>query len=88
MKYFYLLLTVYFKEFYDKGIYDLAIMKKIISEEQYLTRKQVSEILNCSLATIDRYIRDSVIPSFRIGGLRRFSKKEILKFKEKKTPKA
>jgi excisionase family DNA binding protein len=74
--------TVFFK----KVKYDLGIMKEIAKEE-LLSRKEVAEFLKCSLITVDRYIRGNVIPSFRIGGLRRFSKKEILEFKKRRNKK-
>jgi excisionase family DNA binding protein len=69
-------------KFWKCGKHDLDIMKKVIQEE-FLTRFQVAEMLKCSLITVDRYIKKNVIPSFRIGGLRRFAKSDILNFQKK-----
>jgi excisionase family DNA binding protein len=39
---------------------------------------QAAELLGCSKPTIERWTKDGVIPSVKIGGLRRYRPSELL----------
>lgn len=44
----------------------------------WINGHEAAEILGCSLATIERRVRDGDIPSAKVGRLRRFRREEIL----------
>lgn len=44
---------------------------------EFLTRKQVSEYLNCSIATVDNYSRTGLLQKRYISGLPRFKREEV-----------
>ncbi|MEQ7800530.1 helix-turn-helix domain-containing protein [Pedobacter sp. ASV1-7] len=52
-------------------------------KEELLTRKQIANLLNISLPTLDLRIKDGVIPSYRIGKKLLFDKKAVLHSIEK-----
>jgi excisionase family DNA binding protein len=43
---------------------------------------QAAELLGCSKPTIERWTKDGVIPSVKIGGLRRYRPSELLATKK------
>lgn len=45
--------------------------------DAYLTRKQVSEILQISLPTLHQYTKDELITSYRFGNKIRYKKEDI-----------
>lgn len=47
---------------------------------QYLTKQELADLLNCSVATIDRMKKEDKLPSYKIFGMVRFSKEEIREF--------
>jgi len=46
---------------------------------EYLTRKQVSELLGVSLVTLDNWVKRGMIPALRIGYRVRFKKEDVQK---------
>jgi len=72
-----------FLEFYI----DKAISKAITAlekqhaaanqKEEWLTRKEVTEILGISLSTLNNWSKDGTIPGYRIGSLVRYKRSEI-----------
>ena len=46
--------------------------------ENLLDKKQAAKLLNVSLATIDNYRRNGLIPSYRIGSAVRFKRSELI----------
>lgn len=44
---------------------------------EYLTRTQVKEYLNCSMATVDNYSRTGLLKKVYINGLPRFKRDEV-----------
>jgi len=50
--------------------------------EKLLTKKEVAEYFNMSISTIDRLMRDRIIPYIKIQKTIRFKKSEIDKFLE------
>lgn len=46
--------------------------------ERLLTVREVSELLNVTETTVRRWIMDKTIPSYLIGGVRRFNYQEVL----------
>lgn len=44
---------------------------------EYLTRKDVSKLLNASLPTVDRWAAIGMLKSYRIGNFVRFKRHEI-----------
>jgi len=47
------------------------------TETKYIDRKEVCELLNLSLSSVDKYAREGVFPSYKIGGKVKFKKAEI-----------
>lgn len=46
--------------------------------DELITAEQAAELLNCSLATIQRLTKGCAIPSAKIGNLRRYRKSALL----------
>lgn len=44
---------------------------------EWLTRRQVSEYLSCSLATVDNYSREGLLKKHHVNGLPRFKREEV-----------
>lgn len=44
---------------------------------EWLTRRQVAEYLNCTLATVDNYSRAGTLKKRYINGLPRFKREEV-----------
>jgi len=49
---------------------------------ELLTRKQVAEILNVDLRTVDNRVMNKDIPVYKIGGAIRFKKSDLLQLIE------
>lgn len=49
-------------------------------ETQFLTIKEASEFLKISVATMNRFMRDEKIPSYKVGGRRLFDKVELIEW--------
>ncbi len=50
-----------------------------LPDNEYITRKETSQILGISLPTLNEYTKRGLIPSFRIGSRVRYKKDEVLK---------
>ncbi len=48
-------------------------------DNEYITRKETSQILGISLPTLNEYTKRGLITSFRIGSRVRYKKDEVLK---------
>lgn len=48
------------------------------SSEEFLTKKEVTELLKISISTLNSWVKEGVIPASRIGTRVRFSKKQII----------
>jgi len=46
-------------------------------EKQFITIKEISTVIDVSVPTINRWIRNNYIPSYKIGKRRLFKKEEI-----------
>jgi hypothetical protein len=44
---------------------------------EWLTRKQVADYLNCSLATVDNYSREGLLIKVHVNGLPRFKREQV-----------
>ncbi len=51
-----------------------------MAEEKYLTVQETSRFLRISVSTLNRLIRDSRIPSYKVGHRRLFDKDELLEW--------
>lgn len=70
------------KELITEAIKAIPYSEPIITkevDESLLDKKQAAKMLNVSLATIDNYRRNGMIPSYRIGSAVRFKKSELLR---------
>lgn len=47
---------------------------------EVLTRKEASDFLRCSVATLDRLVRESGLPSYRLGDSPRFRRSDLLAY--------
>lgn len=47
--------------------YSLTLQKEQENKPEYLTRKQTAERLHLSLGTLDKYVKNGLITSFKIG---------------------
>lgn len=47
-------------------------------EKQLLSRKEVMKLLNCSHASLSKYIKERRIPFYRVGKKYLFDKQQIL----------
>ena len=47
-------------------------------ETEFLTLKEASEFLKIGVATLNRWMREGKIPSYKIGGRRLFDKTELI----------
>jgi excisionase family DNA binding protein len=45
--------------------------------EEYLTRKQVKEILQISYPTLNTWTKKGILKAYRIGGTKRYKKSEV-----------
>ena len=43
------------------------IYKKNMVKQKYLTKKQVAELMHCSIKTVDRYRRSGILPYIKMG---------------------
>ncbi len=55
--------------------------------EQLLRKKEVAEYLNVSIATVDRFMKDQIIPYIKFQKTVRFKKSEIDKVIETRSVK-
>jgi excisionase family DNA binding protein len=69
----------------ELAILTKQIVKQTVEELQtvddspkFLTRKQASELLKCSLVTIDRHVKRGKLTKYKMGGTTYFSESEIL----------
>ncbi len=54
-------------------------------EKMYIDIEELSNLINISITTINRWIKKGKIPTYKVGKSRLFDKKEILEWmKEKK----
>ncbi len=44
---------------------------------EWLTRKQVADYLNCSVATVDNYSREGLLQKVHVNGLPRFKREQV-----------
>lgn len=51
-----------------------------MAEQKYLTVRETSRFLRISISTLNRFIRDSRIPSYKVGHRRLFDKDELLEW--------
>jgi excisionase family DNA binding protein len=70
-------LRILFKELLEENK-QKQINTSTKSKEEFLTKKQAASLLKVSLATIDNYRRNNLIPSHRIGNNVRFKKSELI----------
>lgn len=56
---------------------------RLTDSETLLDVHEAAKFLNCSVATVERLIRDGQIPSIKVGRLRRFRKSDLLSMNEK-----
>lgn len=52
-------------------------------ETEFLTLKEASKFLKISVATLNRFMREERIPSYKVGGRRLFDKTEIIEWVKK-----
>ncbi|MCH3881712.1 helix-turn-helix domain-containing protein [Tenacibaculum aquimarinum] len=63
-----------------KELFEVYSEKLKPSEQiNWITRKQVSEILSISLVTVDDWSKRSILTAYRIGNKKRFKRKEVEK---------
>lgn len=48
------------------------------SKDEFLTRDETSKFLNLSLPTITKYVKQGIIPAYRIGNRILFKRNELL----------
>lgn len=48
--------------------------------ENFLTLKEVARILRVSVVTMNRFMREEKIPSYKVGGRRLFDKSEVIQW--------
>ena len=63
------------------------ILKTLESKEELLTVSEVAKLFSVSKRTIDRMVADRTIPSFLIGGMRRFDPGHLHRWMVKRSPK-
>jgi excisionase family DNA binding protein len=49
-------------------------------ETEFLTLKEASKFLRISVATLNRFMREEKIPSYKVGGRRLFDKTELIEW--------
>jgi excisionase family DNA binding protein len=49
-------------------------------ETEFLTLKEAAKFLRVSVATLNRFMREEKLPSYRIGGRRLFDKIELIEY--------
>lgn len=49
-------------------------------ETKFLTLREASEFLRISVATLNRFMRDEKIPSYKVGGRRLFDQAELIEW--------
>lgn len=49
-------------------------------EAEFLTIKEAARFLRVSVATLNRFMREEKMPSYRIGGRRLFDKVELIEY--------
>ena len=64
-----------------------AIYEKPEVEEQYLTRKQVAEMLECSYVTLNRWNKIGYLTALKFGGKVRYKLSDVENIKEKELKK-
>ena len=52
--------------------------ESISSDGDLIDKKEAAQLLKVSLATVDNYRRNGILPSYRIGATIRFKRSEIL----------
>jgi excisionase family DNA binding protein len=50
---------------------------QVKSQSNLLSRKEASKYLTISLPTLDKYVREGIIPSYRCGNTLRFKESEL-----------
>lgn len=55
----------------------MSIWRRWSMEDEFLTKQQLSELLQITVRTIDR-LRDEGLPYYKIGKSVRFNKQEVL----------
>lgn len=48
------------------------------TQEEFISKKEASKLLQVSTATIDNYRRNGILPSYRIGANVRFKRSEVI----------
>ncbi len=56
-----------------KGIKDV-----VVATDTHLNVRELAIYLHCSVSTVERLTKEGVIPSFKVGRLRRYNKHEVL----------
>ena len=51
-----------------------------MAEEKYLTLEQTSKFLKISISTLNRFIRQNRVPSYKVGRRRLFDKDELVEW--------
>lgn len=49
-------------------------------ESEFLTLKEAAKFLKIGVATLNRFLREEGVPSYKIGGRRLFDKTEIIEW--------
>ena len=52
-------------------------------ESEFLTLKEAAKFLKIGVATLNRFLREEGIPSYKIGGRRLFDKVELIEWVKK-----
>lgn len=52
-------------------------------ESEFLTLKEAAKFLKIGVATLNRFLREEGIPSYKIGGRRLFEKNELVEWVKK-----
>ncbi len=63
-----------------EGIVEYALTRLSVEAlfDHQIDAKEVSLLLKCSVSTVERLTRTGAIPSFKVGRLRRYNKKDVL----------
>jgi excisionase family DNA binding protein len=51
-----------------------------VENDDYVDSHQAAELMKCSLSSVERLVRKGVLPSHKIGHLRRFRRSDLLAF--------
>ncbi len=55
-----------------------CIKDVVVATDTHLNVRELASYLHCSVSTVERLTKEGVIPSFKVGRLRRYNKHEVL----------